>query len=194
MVKYHTSPFFFWTLGQNLNEFSKNFQRGGKYRTFWIMFAFLHNFHIFHNFAHFAYLHIFELHTIFVFFTTLHNVAYFAPVSICSTSTSSIVWSLFLKLFKPLALCQQLMFYICINRDNIMKSWIEFQRQYFQILSLSNSPSFNIHFDKEMKGSHLPVLKKTRKSDEDIFEPRYNKVNEIWDVELQGGPNNIKNN
>ena len=66
----------------------------------------------FHNFAHFAYLHIFELHTIFVFFTTLHNVAYFAPVSICSTSTSSIVWSLFLKLFKPLALCQQLMFYI----------------------------------------------------------------------------------
>ena len=36
-----------------------------------------------------------------------------------------------------------------------------------------------------MKGSHLPVLKKTRKSDEDIFEPRYNKVYEIWDVELQ---------
>ena len=97
-------PFFFWTLGQNLNEFSKNFQSGGKYRTFWIMFAFLHNFHIFHKFLNC---------TQFLYFSQLCTMLHILhQQSICSTSASSSFWSLFLKLFKPLALCQQLMFYI----------------------------------------------------------------------------------
>ena len=68
-----------------------------------------------------------------------------------------------------------------VHHENLSLS---FSFNIFRFCLYPIHPSFNIHFDREMKGSHLPVLKKTRKSEEEIFEP-WLKVDEIWDVGLQ---------
>ena len=62
---------------------------------------------------------------------------------------------------------------------------MSFSVNVFRLCLLSNTPHSIFTLTREMKGSHLPVLKKTRRSEEEIFEP-WLKVDEIWDVGLQG--------